>query len=130
MSFTGVGLTPDSSSTWSLPRLIGWRRAEELMITNCVLSAAEAAEWGLINAQFADANTLREHVAKTTRAIADGPTRAYGGVRRLLATSAGNSLHEQLRLEGESIVDIAAGPDGKEGTSAFLAKRKPRFTGR
>lgn len=129
MSFTGVGLTPDSSSTWSLPRLVGWRRAEELMLTNRVLSAAEATDWGLINANFADANALREHVTKTAGTFAKGPTRAYGGVRRLLSHSAGNSLHEQLALEGESIVAVAAGADGKEGTSAFLAKRKPHFTG-
>lgn len=130
MSFTGVGLTPDSSSTWSLPRLVGWRRAEELMLTNRVLSAAEATDWGLINAHFADAGALREHVAKTASALANGPTRAYGGVRRLLSHSASNTLHEQLVLEGESIVAVAAGADGKEGTSAFLEKRKPRFGGR
>lgn len=69
------------------------------MLTNRVLSAAEATDWGLINANFADASALREHVAKTVRTLADGPTRAFGGARRLLSHSAGNSLHEQLRHE-------------------------------
>jgi 2-(1,2-epoxy-1,2-dihydrophenyl)acetyl-CoA isomerase len=130
MSFTGVGLTPDSSSTYFLPRLVGWRRAEELILTNRVLSAAEAAEWGLINGTQPDADALRQHVAQMARRLADGPTRAYGGVRRLLGSSASSSLHDQLAKEGESIVRIAAGEDGKEGTSAFLAKRKPQFKGR
>ncbi len=130
MSFTGVGLTPDSSSTWFLPRLVGWRRAEELMITNRVLSAKEATDWGLINGCHEDAAALREAVDQLARRIASGPTRAYGGVRRLLATSATHLLHEQLAKEGESIVSISAGVDGREGVDAFLKKRKPEFKGR
>ncbi|MGQ0528892.1 MAG: hypothetical protein ACT4PG_03555 [Panacagrimonas sp.] len=69
------------------------------MLTNRVLNAAEAADCGLINANFADADALREHVAKAAAALTSGPTRAFGGARRLLSHSAGNSLHEQLRLE-------------------------------
>ncbi|MGQ0621451.1 MAG: enoyl-CoA hydratase/isomerase family protein [Panacagrimonas sp.] len=130
MSFTAVGLTPDSSSTWFLPRLVGWRRAEELMLTNRVLSAKEAADWGLINGCFDDAAALREGVDKIARRLAAGPTRAYGGVSRLLNASAGRLLHEQLGMEGESIVAISAGIDGREGARAFLEKRKPEFTGR
>ena len=130
MSFTGVGLTPDSSSTYYLPRLVGWRRAEELMLTNRVLSAKEAAEWGLINGVHDDAASLREAVDKLAQKLASGPTRAYGGVRRLLATSARNLLHDQLALEGQSIVTISGGVDGREGVDAFLNKRKPDFKGR
>lgn len=130
MSFTGVGLTPDSSSTWFLPRLIGWRRAEELMLTNRVLSAKEAVEWGLINGCYEDNAQLREAVTKLASRLAAGPTKAYGGVRRLLGTSASHLLREQLDLEGESIVAVSKGADGREGVSAFLEKRKPEFKGR
>ncbi len=129
MSFTGVGLTPDSSSSWFLPRLVGLRRAEELMVTNRVLSAKEATDWGLLNACYDDADGLNDAVEKLARRLASGPTKAYGGVRRLLQASAGRALSDQLALEGESIVSISQSDDAREGIAAFLEKRKPAFSG-
>jgi 2-(1,2-epoxy-1,2-dihydrophenyl)acetyl-CoA isomerase len=130
VSFTGVGLTPDSSATWFLPRLVGWRRAEELMLTNRVLSAKEAVDWGLLNECLENADTLGEAVNRIAQRLAAGPTAAFGGVRRLLSSSATNSLHDQLAAEGESIVALGAGSDACEGVAAFRDKRKPIFIGR
>lgn len=130
MAFTAAGLTPDSSSTFFLPRLIGWRRCEELMLTNRVLSGREAVDWGLLNACYDDAAALDQAVDQIARRLASGPTRAFGGVRRLLMASAGVEFHEQLAREGESIVATGSSADGREGISAFLAKRKPQFAGR
>ena len=66
MAYTAAGLSPDGSSTWFLPRLIGLRRAQELMLTNRRLSAAEALAWGLVNQVVPDAE-LAEHRAARSR---------------------------------------------------------------
>jgi 2-(1,2-epoxy-1,2-dihydrophenyl)acetyl-CoA isomerase len=71
MAYTAAGLSPDGSSTWFLPRLIGMRRAQELMLTNRRLSAAEALEWGLVNQVVPDAE-----LAATARALASSSRRA------------------------------------------------------
>lgn len=129
MAYTGVALTPDGSSTWFLPRCIGMRRAEELAITNEVLSAEKAADWGLLNGVVADEAALTEKVEKLAAKLAKGPTQSYGVARRLMLSSLSNDLPTQLDLEGEGIVGVARSHDGREGISAFLEKRKPEFKG-
>jgi len=62
--------------------------------------------------------------------LAHGPTRAYGGMKRLLYSTATNSLYDQMELENESIADMARSADAQEGVAAFLAKRLPQFNGR
>jgi len=128
MAYTAAGLTPDGSSTWVLPRVIGQLRALELMLTNRRLSAAEAAEWNLINRVVPDADLAAE-AEKLARTLAAGPTRAYGAVKKLLAASADNDLATQLGLETDSIAAMAGTRDGEEGIRAFLEKRAPGFTG-
>lgn len=128
VAYTAVGLTPDGSSTYFLPRLIGMQRAKELMLTNRRLSAAEALEWGLVNQVVPDADLAitSEHLA---RQLAEGPTRAYGSVKKLLLASAAQDLEAQLADEARGIIAIAESPDSREGISAFLEKRAPKFTG-
>lgn len=130
MAYTGIGLTPDGSSSWFLPRLVGWRRAEELMLTNRVLSAKEATDWGLINACYEERGGMIDAIDKLARKLAKGPSAAYGRVRQLLQASAGRSLHEQLAMETQTIVDSSRSSDGRAGITAFLAKEKPEFSGR
>src|SRR5204863_2026884 len=86
MAYTGVGLTPDGSSSWFLPRLIGMRRALELTFTNRVLSATEAREWGLITGVVPDERLAAEAEALATR-LASGAPHALAGAKRLLHTS-------------------------------------------
>lgn len=128
MAYTAAGLTPDGSSTWFLPRTIGRRRTLELMLTNRRLSAAEALEWNLVNRVVPDAE-LMEEAGKLARKLASGPTRAYGGVKKLLIASVTNELGPQLDLETKFIVDMAGSRDGEEGIRGFLEKRAPTFTG-
>lgn len=128
MAYTGAGLTPDGSSTYYLPRLIGLRRTEELMLTNRRLSAAEALDWGIVN-QVVEESELMEKAQQLAARLAQGPTRAFGNVRRMLLDSFDSPLSEQLQREGESIVDMARSADGREGISAFLEKRRPVFSG-
>ncbi|RZT84257.1 2-(1,2-epoxy-1,2-dihydrophenyl)acetyl-CoA isomerase [Pseudonocardia sediminis] len=124
-----LGLTADGGNTWYLPRLVGMRRAQEMFLLNRRLTADEALEWGLLNRVVPadDVDTEAEAVART---IAAGPTRAFGGMRRLLRTSYETPLGEQLHAEKTAIVDVAATDDAAEGIAAFAQRRRPGFTGR
>jgi 2-(1,2-epoxy-1,2-dihydrophenyl)acetyl-CoA isomerase len=128
MAYTNAGLSPDGSSSYFLPRRVGDRRARELMLTNRVLSAEEALDWGIVNQVVAEAD-LDETVGKLAAKIAAGPTLAYGQVKSLLNASFDNGLETQMELESRGIADMARSQDGKEGIQAFLAKRKPTFKG-
>jgi 2-(1,2-epoxy-1,2-dihydrophenyl)acetyl-CoA isomerase len=129
MDYSRVGLTPGASSTYYLPRIIGLRRTMELALTNRTLTAREAEAIGLVTRVIPD-DQLLQQVESMANQLAHGPTRAYGGVKRLLYSTATNPLYEQMELENESIVEMARSADAQEGVAAFLAKRPPQFTGR
>ena len=129
MAYTAAGLSPDGSSTWFLPRLVGMRRTQELMLTNRRLSAAEALEWGLVNQVVPDAE-LAASRGRARGAARRGPTRAFGTVKSLLASAFSESLETQMELEARGIAAMAGGADGREGIEAFVAKRAPKFSGR
>lgn len=128
MAYTGAGLSPDGSSTWFLPRLIGDRRTRELMLTNRTLSARDALDWGLVN-EVVTPEKLQDRALLQARQLADGPTRAYGAVKQLLASSSDTSLETQMELEARAIAAMARSADGQEGIAAFVAKRAPDFCG-
>jgi 2-(1,2-epoxy-1,2-dihydrophenyl)acetyl-CoA isomerase len=128
MAYTAAGLSPDGSSSWLLPRLIGMRRTQELMLTNRALSAREAAEWGLVTRVVSDAALQAEAAALAGR-LAQGPTRAFGIVKSLLAETFQTAYEAQLEHEARGIAAMAGTPDGQEGIRAFLEKRPARFTG-
>ena len=129
MAYTRAGLTPDGSSTYFLPRIVGYRRAIELAITNRVLSAHEAAEMGLVTRVVPDADLMSEALKFATQ-LAAGPTTAYGGVKRLMVESFTNTLEAQLALETDYISAMGRTTDGREGIASFLAKRAPKFSGK
>lgn len=128
LAYTRVGLTPDGSSTYYLPRLIGTRRALELMLTNRVLSSQEALAWGLVNRVVAD-DQLAQESEGLARQLATGPTLAFGAVKQLLLSSANESLETQMEHEARAIADAARSSDAQEGIEAFFAKRRPKFNG-
>ena len=128
MAYTGAGLSPDGSSSYFLPRIIGQRRSFELMMTNRVLSAAEALDWGLVN-QVAAPDELMPAAEKLVGQLAAGATGSFGVVKRLLVNSAYDSLESQMEHETRGIADCARSRDGREGIAAFLEKRRPVFTG-
>lgn len=129
MAYTNAGLTPDGSSTWFLPRLIGLRRTQELMITNRMLSADEALDWGIATRVVA-ADELAAEAQGLAAKIASGPTRAYGGVKKLLLSSGNEGFETQMEHESQWIAAMSETPDGQEGMRAFLDKRPPKFEGR
>jgi 2-(1,2-epoxy-1,2-dihydrophenyl)acetyl-CoA isomerase len=128
MAYTNAGLVPDGSSTFFLPRIVGHRRAQELMLTNRVLTAQEALGWGILTKVVADADVLNEARELAAR-LAQGPTFAYGSAKRLLVSSATESLETQMELEARAIAEAARGHDAREGIAAFLEKRQPVYTG-
>ena len=127
MAYTAAGLSPDGSSTYYLPRLIGMRRTMELMLTNRLLKAPEALDWNLVNQVVPD-EELQAAAMKLAQQLANGPTDAFSTVKKLLLCSFDNSLETQMELEGRAISARAGSANGQEGVQAFLEKRKPRFS--
>jgi 2-(1,2-epoxy-1,2-dihydrophenyl)acetyl-CoA isomerase len=127
MAYTRVGLTPDGSSTYYLPRLVGLGRALDLTLTNRVLSAAEAEAWGIATAVVPDAELLPRARA-LARTLAAGATSALGGAKRLLREGWSETLETQMARESRTIAEAAARPTGREGIAAFTEKRPPRFS--
>jgi 2-(1,2-epoxy-1,2-dihydrophenyl)acetyl-CoA isomerase len=100
------------------------------MLTNRRLSAAEALAWGIVNQVVPDAE-LAGAGAALAATLAAGATRAFGTTKRLLlASAAGQDLEPQMAAETKGIVGMTSTADAREGIAAFLAKRRPTFTGR
>lgn len=129
MAYTAAGLVPDGGSSYFLPRIIGLRRTQELMLTNRRLSADEALDWGLISRVVDDAE-LPNEAEKLAEQIASGPTGSYGAVKKLLASTFQAPLETQMEMESAAISRAAVSADGREGVTAFFDKRLPAFTGR
>ena len=126
MAYTKAGLSPDGSSSYYLPRLIGIRRTQQLMLTNRTLTAAEALDWGMLtevvpDAELADrARALAQQMATTSRT-------SNAAVKRLLLDTFATGIEEQMELEARAIAECATAADGQEGIAAFLDKRAPTF---
>ncbi len=129
LAYTAAGLSPDGSSTWYLPRLIGLRRAKELMLTNRMLSADEACEMGVIDRVVPD-DDLNDAAMEQAKIFAAGPTKAYGATKRLLQETWDAGLETQMDRETRSISALTRTADAVEGIDGFVNKRKPDFKGR
>ena len=128
-SFARIGLIPDSGGTWVLPRLVGDARARGLALLAEPLPAEKAEQWGLIWKCVDDASLLTE-AQKLCEHFASAPTQGLALIKRALNASAGNTLDAQLDLERDLQGMAREMPDYVEGVRAFMAKRKPNFTGR
>ena len=129
MAYSRIAATPDGSSSYFLPRLVGLRRALELYLTNRVLSAREALDWGLVTRVVPDAE-LGAAVGALARELAQGPSRAFGQAKRLFHQSTWESLETQMELEAQAIAASGHTEDFRAGVSAFAAKTAPTFRGR
>lgn len=127
-AFSKIGLVPDSGGTFTLPRLVGWQLASALMITGDKATAEEALQYGMVYKVFDD-NALLDQAMVNAAHVAAMPTKAIGFTKRLLNSSASNTLQQQLEMEGQLQVKAAGSYDYKEGVNAFLEKRKPLFKG-
>jgi len=128
MGYTGIGATPDGSSSFFLPRIVGTRRALELTLTNRPVNAAEALDWGLLNKVLPD-DEFAAGLTTYAEKLAAGPTKAYAAARRLMRDSHHTTLAVQLDNEHAAFRANTANGDFREGVAAFAEKRKPAFKG-
>lgn len=127
-AFVKIGLSPDCGGTFILPRLVGWRRATQLMMTGEVVTAPNALAMGMINVVVADDQLIAQAMA-IADGLAQAPTAALGRVKELLEASAKNDYSEQLELERKAQIESGLTKDFKEGVAAFIEKRSPKFVG-
>lgn len=128
MAYTAVGLSPDGSSSWFIPRRIGDLRTRELMLTNRTLGAEEALDWGLVTRVTPDGDVMKS-ARDLAKKLVSGPTRAYGLVKLLVNDTFAHGMETQMELESRAIMSAAKTSDAREGIGAFLKKVKPEFTG-
>lgn len=126
-AYTGIGYSPDAGVSWFLPRLVGHKRALDLLLTNRRIPAAEAADIGLVSRVVAH-DRLAAEAERTAEALRGGPTAAFGATRRLVAAGLTADLGPHLDREARALAAAAASDAGREGVAAFLGKRAPDFT--
>ena len=121
-------MLPGNGGTQRLPRLIGWSRALELMVTGPHGHAAEALELGIVNAVF-PADELREKTLEYARGLASGATKAIGNIKLAVHEGLGAGLEAGLERERELVEELFRSEDGREGIAAFAEKRQPCSAG-
>ncbi|WP_457638272.1 enoyl-CoA hydratase/isomerase family protein [Oceanithermus sp.] len=127
-AFARIGLAPDTGITYTLPRLVGWGKAFELLALSPEISAAEALDLGLANKVVPDED-FDAAIEKTAAIFASGPSLVYGLIKQALDFSAGHSAPEVLAFEAALQKRAGASNDHREGLAAFAEKRQPRFRG-
>jgi 2-(1,2-epoxy-1,2-dihydrophenyl)acetyl-CoA isomerase len=128
-AFAGIALSCDSGSSWTLPRLVGPARAKELLFFPRTVPASECLALGLVTHVVPEAE-LAGTVAALARTLADGPTLAYGSIRRAVAASSGQDLAAALAHEAELMTLTGASADHQVAVDAFLGKSTPVYSGR
>jgi 2-(1,2-epoxy-1,2-dihydrophenyl)acetyl-CoA isomerase len=129
LAFTGIALSCDTGSSWTLPRLVGHAKAAELLMLPRTVSAEEALTLGIAT-KVVTAESLADEVRRLATELASGPTVAFAAIRRSLAYSASHSLEESLTLEAEMMANTGETEDHRDAVAAFVEKRKPTFRGR
>lgn len=127
-SFAKLGLIPDTSGTFFVPRLVGSQRATGMFFLAEKMSAAKAKEWGLIW-DVVPLVQLMETASTLARTLATQATRGFGLTKRAMNASFANSLDAQLEVEAEAMHEAGKTADYEEGVRAFLEKRKPVYRG-
>jgi 2-(1,2-epoxy-1,2-dihydrophenyl)acetyl-CoA isomerase len=125
--YTAIGLSTDLGASYQLARRAGAARAKYVLMTNRAFSAEECLRMGLVD-EIHPPEALPTAAANLARALARGATGALGRVKRLCDDAPGTTLREHLDRERAALLEGARSADGREGVSAFMEKRAPRFT--
>lgn len=128
LAYSKLGTSPDGSATFSLPRLVGLRKAMEIALLSDNIDVQEALRLGLVN-KIVPAADLAAETDKLAKRLADGPTFAYGQTKALLRGSLDRSMHDQMAAEGDAFRACMGTADFAEGVGAFLGKRVATFKG-
>jgi 2-(1,2-epoxy-1,2-dihydrophenyl)acetyl-CoA isomerase len=126
-AYRQIGLTPDGGGSWSLPRLVGMRKAMEILLLGERFGAADALALGLVN-RVVPAAELDAATSAVVQILATGPVLATRQAKRLVRESLSRTLSEQLDAEAASFAACAGTADFVEGITAFLQKRAPQFS--
>jgi len=127
--FLDRGFSPDSGSTWLLPRLVGLARARRMLLLGEKVSATDAADWGLIH-QAVDRSELDDTAEQLVERLACGPTVAIGLAKQALAFGQDATLSQSMAQELFNLELSCRTGDFKEGLEAFRQRRPPKFYGR
>jgi 2-(1,2-epoxy-1,2-dihydrophenyl)acetyl-CoA isomerase len=128
LAYSRIGASPDGGATHFLPRLVGPRKALELMLLSDRIDAQAALSLGLVN-RVVPAADLEAETGRLAQRLASGATRAYAETKRLVNEGFERSLADQLAAEVEAFARCAGTRDFAEGVTAFVEKRKPEFKG-
>ncbi len=125
-AYTHIGLTPDLSCTYFLPRLVGNKKGLEMLYTNASITAQEALELGIIN-RVVPESKLQNEIENFTKELTERPGFALANIKKLFRLSWSADLEAQMENETELIGQAGLTEDFTEGIAAFLEKRKPKF---
>lgn len=128
MAYAGIGLTADGGASYLLPRIVGQRRATQMLLMPDVFSAKHALDIGLINWLASDGD-IGATSQKLLHKLANGPTLVYKRVKQLLCSTWEKDLDDQLLAEMYAFTECCSSQDFSRGVKAFLAKQKPQFLG-
>lgn len=125
-AYSHIGLTPDLSCTYFLPRLVGNKKGLEMLYTNASITAKEALELGIVNQVISDSE-FQKAVQEVAAQLTERPTFALANTKKLFRLSWSADLESQMENETEMIGQAGLTQDFAEGITAFIEKRKPRF---
>lgn len=129
LAYTGIGLSPDGSSTFFLPRHVGLKKATEIFLTGKTMTSQDVLDLGLIN-RVVKPDELLDQARQMAQMLAMGPTLAFAKVKQLLNQSYTNNLHDQLALETKFFCESSRTQDFRTGVKAFLEKQMPVYEGK
>lgn len=129
LAYINLGTSCDVGASWALPRIVGVRQALEIALLGEAFTADDALRLGLVNRVVPGAE-LDSATAALAQRLANGPTLAYGAMKRLMRTSMDHTLPEQLAAEKDAFVHCAGTEDFRAGVEAFHQRQSPQFVGR
>jgi 2-(1,2-epoxy-1,2-dihydrophenyl)acetyl-CoA isomerase len=129
LAYSGIGTSPDGGASYFLPRLVGDKKAMELLLFSNRFNATDALRWGMIN-KISDESSFVKEIETWLQLLVNGPAVAFSKVKTLVHQSRHNSLAEQLELEGTCFAEATKTNDFKSGITAFLGKKMPVFEGK